>query len=80
MQSVVKGMVQVAGTTYRIVRLTPGHYNVVRILDDTCVGGFKSRPNSEVLANGIEPVLMREIVRVAVQGAKTSWVGRLARR
>lgn len=76
MQSVVKGMVQVAGRTYRIVRLTPGHYNVVRILDDRRVGAF-SRPTNEVLADGIEPILMREIVREAVQGGKTSWVGRL---
>ena len=31
---VVKGMVQVAGKTYRVVRLAQGSYEVVRILDD----------------------------------------------
>jgi hypothetical protein len=78
MQTVVKGMVQVAGTTYRIVRVQRGQYNVVRILDDTSVGAFSNGPTVEVAANGIDPALMREIVRVAIQGAKTSWVGRLA--
>ncbi len=78
MQSIVKGMVQVAGTTYRIVRLAHGQYNVVRILDDALVGGFSCGPTNQVLANCIEPALMHEIVRVAIQGAKTSWVGHMA--
>ena len=33
-QMQVKGMVQVAGVTYRIVRIERGVYDVVRILDD----------------------------------------------
>ena len=78
MQTVVKGMVQVAGTTYRIVRVTRGHYNVVRILDDKPVGAFSNGPTVQVTATGIDTGLMREIVRVAIQGAKTSWVGRAA--
>lgn len=78
MQTVVKGMVQVAGTTYRIVRRQRGNYEVVRILDDVGVGGFSNSPSVEMTTDGIEPALMREIVRVARQGAKTSWVGRLA--
>ena len=78
MQTVVKGMVQVAGTTYRIVRVSRGQYEVVRILDDTPVGAFSNGPTVEVLPDGIDASLMREIVRVAIQGAKTSWVGRLA--
>lgn len=73
----VKGMVQVAGTTYRIVRLGQGQYDVVRILDDLKVGSFCSFPRVEVTSSNIEPVLMREIARAAIQGAKTSWVGRL---
>jgi hypothetical protein len=78
MQTVVKGMVQVAGTTYRIVRVTRGKYNVVRILDDVSVGSFSNGPTVELAPNGIDATLLREIVRVAIQGAKTSWVGRLA--
>lgn len=72
----VKGMVQVAGTTYRIVRFGQGQYDVVRILDDQKVGSFRSFPRVEVTSSTIEPTLMREVARAAIQGAKTSWVGR----
>ena len=78
MQSVIKGMVQVAGSTYRIVRVQRGHYSVIRILDDQRVGAFTSSPPTTAAADGIEPGLLREIMRVAIQGAKTSWVGHLA--
>jgi len=76
MEKIVKGMVQVAGTTYRIVRVKRGHYNVVRVLDDAPVGSFVSGPQVQVAADSIDLTLMREIARVAIQGAKTSWVGR----
>lgn len=73
----VKGMVQVAGQTYRIVRQGQGQYDVVRILDDVKVGSFQSSPRVEVTSAEIEIEAMREIARAAIQGAKTSWVGRL---
>ncbi len=76
MDTIVKGMIQVAGTTYRIVRLKRGDYNVVRVLDDVVVGSFTSAPQIEIRPDGIDAALMREIARVAIQGAKTSWVGR----
>jgi hypothetical protein len=76
MDKIVKGMIQVAGTTYRIVRLKRGQYNVVRVLDDVVVGSFTSAPQIEVQPQGIDATLMLEIARVAIQGAKTSWVGR----
>jgi hypothetical protein len=77
MEKIVKGMIQVAGTTYRIVRLKRGQYNVVRVLDDVVVGGFTSAPQIEIQpAEGTDATLMLEIARVAIQGAKTSWVGR----
>ena len=74
---VVKGMVQVAGTTYRVVRLGEGHYEVVRLLDDLRVGTFRSVPPVTVEVQGIDEGLMQAIARAAIQGAKTSWVGRL---
>ncbi len=73
----VKGMVQVAGKTYRIVRLAPGQYEAVRILDDVRVGTFRSAPQLEITSVHIEQAVMREIARAAIQGAKTSWIGRL---
>jgi len=76
MQS-VKGMVQVSGRTFRIVRIARGHYEVVRILDDTRMGAFWSEPVFKV-SEGEHEELVREVARCAIQGGKTSWVGRLA--
>ena len=77
MSQVVKGMVQVQGTTYRIVRIKRGYYNVVRVLDDVNVGTFTAGSAVEITPQGIDPGIMREIARIAIQGAKTSWIGRL---
>jgi hypothetical protein len=76
MQS-VKGMVQVSGRTFRIVRVARGHYEVVRILDDRSVGSFWSEPTFKV-SEGEHQALVREVARCAIQGGKTSWVGRVA--
>ncbi len=73
----VKGMVQVDGTTYRIVRVKRGQYKVVRVLDDLSVGTFSVGTTFEMVPEGIEGELMREIARVAIQGAKTTWLGRI---
>lgn len=73
----VKGMVQVFGTTYRVVRITPGTYDVVRLLDDAKVGQFRLGPPMEIRAQGIELDLMRKVAKAAVQQAKTTWVGPL---
>lgn len=77
MSHIVKGMVQCQGTTYRIVRIARAHYSVVRVLDDVAVGTFTSGSAVEVSPQGIDPTTLREIARLAIQGAKTSWVGRL---
>ncbi len=76
MQS-VKGMVQVAGTTYRIVRTQSGRYEVIRILDDRRVGTFATEPKLQVLTSDIEFPIMMEIALSAVKKGKTSWVGRI---
>ena len=76
MQVVVKGMVQVAGTTFRIVRVERGHYQVVRILDDAPIGSFWCGPTFAV-SDSANSELLREVARSAIQGGKTTWVGRL---
>jgi hypothetical protein len=76
MQFVVKGMVQVAGSTFRIVRVSRGQYEVVRILDDARVGSFCLEPTLKV-SEGPSRELLREVARCAIQGGKTSWIGRL---
>ena len=72
----VKGMVQVAGITFRIARIGPAMYEAVRILDDARVGTFQNAP-LKVLTHDVEYELMREVALSAVHGAKVSWVGRL---
>ena len=74
----VKGMVQVSGATYRVVRVGMGVYDVVRLLDDVSVGRFRTLPHAQVESTTLDPELMNQVVRAAIQGAKTSWVGRLS--
>ena len=74
----IKGMVQVGGSTYRIVRVSQASYEVIRVLDDTCVGAFRSAPSLVVTPLKIDGDLLREIARTAIKDAKTSWVGRIA--
>jgi len=76
MGQVVKGMIQVQGTTYRIVRIKRGSYSVVRVLDDVVVGSFTAGSSVEVSPQAIDETVLREIARLAIQGAKTTWLGR----
>jgi hypothetical protein len=71
----VKGMVQLAGVTYRIIRVSSGSYSVVRIRDDQTVGSFQLAPQLGIEALHIEPALLREVARLAIHTAKTSYVG-----
>jgi hypothetical protein len=73
----VKGMVQLAGTTYRIVRLEAHRYEVIRILDDSPVGSFRLAGRLEVTPGSLDADEVREIARMAIRNAKTSWVGPL---
>ncbi len=75
MEKKVKGMVQLAGVTYRIVRVATGSYSVVRISDDRTVGSFHLAPQLGVEALHIEASLLREVARLAIHSAKTSYVG-----
>ncbi|HKO50366.1 MAG TPA: hypothetical protein VJV79_21735 [Polyangiaceae bacterium] len=76
MQSVVKGMVQVHSVTYRIVRVRPGYYDVVRLLDDVRVGGFSLGVRGEALIEGDAPDVIRQVARAALQGGRTTWAPR----
>jgi hypothetical protein len=60
-----------------IVRLKRGHYKVVRVLDDASVGVFSVDSTFQMAPDGIQGDLMREIARVAIQVAKTTWVVRI---
>lgn len=69
------GMVQVLGTTYRVVRVDIGHYRVVRIRDDAMVGSFSCGSSLEVIALAVDDRLMRQVADAAVHGGRTSWLG-----
>jgi len=68
-------MVQLAGITYRIVRIERGSYSVVRISDDMNVGRFHLAPALGIEPQGVEPALLREVARLAIHTAKTSYAG-----
>ena len=72
----VKGMVQVADTTFRIVRIGPSRYDVIRIVDDVCIGSFQTAP-VKVLVHNVDYELVRKVALAAVHEGKTSWVHRL---
>lgn len=75
---VVKGMVAVAGRTYRIVRIGSGLYAVFRILDDLRVGTFRSQPAFEIWPEQIDAPSLMAVARQAIHSGKTSWVGTLS--
>lgn len=70
-----KGMVQVSGTTYRIVE-RGRFYEVVRLFDDRMVGSFRCGMGIELLHSGISAETLREIVRDAQRSARLSWAPR----
>lgn len=72
---IAKGMVQFDGTTYRIERVLPHIYEVVRVLDNVVAGWFTS-DLSVIAPHAIDLFTLRGVARLAVQQAKTSWVGR----
>jgi hypothetical protein len=73
-------MVQVKSVTYRIMRVRAGHYQVIRLLDDTSIGMFSLGGPTGVSLEGDAPEIVREVARAALQGAKTSWIPRDAAR
>lgn len=76
MQIAVKGMVQVAGSTFRIVRVERARYEVFRILDDSRLGSFWCEPTFALSASEDQD-LLRQVARSAIHGGKCTWVGRL---
>jgi hypothetical protein len=69
----VKGMVQVAGVTYRIVKIEHGKYEVIRILDELRVGGFEMLPRLRIHAADEHIELVRQVTMTALKQAKISW-------
>ncbi len=75
-----KGMVQVAGTTYRIIRAVSGQYEVVRIIDNRRVGTFVTDPKLQVTSHTVERSIMMDIALSALRTGRTTWIRRLVGR
>ena len=69
-------MVQVHRVTYRIVRVRAGRYDVVRVLDDSCIGSFSMSAEERAVFEGDTPTVIREVARAALQGGRMTWVPR----
>ncbi len=76
----VRGMIQVAGATYRIVRVSPGEYSAIRILDEEEVGRFTTRPSLHVTMSRIDLDTVVAIACSALRGGKLIWEGPVAGR
>jgi hypothetical protein len=76
MQMSVKGMIQVHSVTYRIVRVSAGHYHVVRLLDDCLIGSFSLDKGRDPIIEGEAQAIVREVARAAIQGGRTTWAPR----
>jgi len=73
-----KGMVQCSGKTYRIMKMGPGSYEVVRILDDVRMGSFDVSPRLRVRPEpGVVENLLVEIALTALKEAKLSWTAQV---
>lgn len=69
------GMVQLFGTTYRVLRARSGCYEIVRIRDDVLVGSFSCGLTLSVTPLAVDAGLMKQLARAAVYRGKTSWMG-----
>lgn len=70
------GMVQVLGTTYRLLRVRSASYQVVRIHDEALAGSFSCGRTLELVPEAVDLPLMRQLASAAVRGGKTGWMGR----
>lgn len=66
------GMIQVAGTTYRIVRAGTA-YEVYRVLDDMRVGSFRYLGRVELLVAELDATTLRSVAVAAVREGKLDW-------
>jgi hypothetical protein len=69
----VKGMIQFGGATYRIEKTARGKYDVIRILDEVCIGSFETLPKLHVQPKGVAEKLLNDIALTALKQAKISW-------
>jgi hypothetical protein len=65
-------MLSFKGVTYRVSKVCPGTYEVVRIIDDCRLGTFETVPRLRVIADGEPGDLVRELAYLAIKQGKLS--------
>jgi len=67
-------MVQLGSLTFRLLRLSPHVYAVVRLVDDQFIGYFEQRPVLKVVPEpNVDAELLRAIACAAIRAGKTEW-------
>lgn len=67
-----KGMISVAGHTYRLVERSDVHV-VVRVLDDQPVGTFRHQPELAIIESSIGALALRTVAQAALRAGKLRW-------
>ena len=75
----LSNMISVSGKTYRIVSLSKGKYDAVRLLDDVRIGTFGLAPSCPLSSAIGGEALLRQIAETAMRSSKTHWTPREAR-
>jgi hypothetical protein len=73
-----KPIVRLGSVAYRVTRLEPGTYEIVRIVDDRRMGTFRSVPTFQVTSSEIHPAFVRKIAALAAKAARPSFAERIA--
>lgn len=69
------GMIQLFGTTYRILQVRRRCYQVVRLHDEAVAGSFSCGRTLQVAALAVDSALMMQLAGAAVYFGRTSWMG-----
>jgi hypothetical protein len=72
MSTTSKGMVQVSGTTYRIVRVGAVH-QVFRLSDDGFIGSFAFSPSLLLVECRVGSELLSAVARQALRSSRIDW-------
>jgi hypothetical protein len=70
----IKGMVNVGGVTYRIVRVDRGRYAAYSLVDDQKLGTFRAVSPITAESDATDPELLERVGRMAIRSGRTSTV------
>jgi len=68
-----RGMIQLAGRTYRLVEISRATYRAVRISDETELGVFRCGSPLQLWGGAATMAELRAVARSAIRAGKTKW-------